>query len=184
MELNIYLWAEGSSGDSDVIVSGGESYTAMITKCERSNQGELGRMSQCNRCVSSMAVLICQFPRKMNSFKELMYLGFRTLLCFSNCKDVGSDFWKKRVLPVMEWCLWYTKMRNSHWRHLFPVSIQCLTLLCNILKRSLTCMKTFAQNHLKHFLSHLHFMDMNIIFGLHLLFFPYFQLFEFIFIPR
>lgn len=109
MELNIYLWAEGGSGDSDLIVSGGESYTAMITKCERSNQGELGRMSQSNRCVSSMAVLICQFPRKMNSFKELMYLGFRTLLCFSNCKDVGSDFWKKCVLLVMEWHLWYVQ---------------------------------------------------------------------------
>lgn len=109
---------------------------------------------------------VCQFPRKMN--KVLRYSHFRVLFCFSNCKDLAYDFWEKRAPLVLRWCLRYRSRQEMAIDIIFFQSrSQCLPLPYDIpARRSLTCLKTSAQNILLHTYI---CMDMNITFILHLL---------------
>lgn len=108
------------------------------------------------RYVSGSLLAAWQLPREMNEVPKESHSG--ALSCFVSCKDLSSDFWKKRALTVLRLCFCYgLRQEMTVDISSFQPHTQCLPLLGDISnRRSLTSLKISAQNHSKHFISHLH----------------------------
>lgn len=102
-----------------------------MIKCRSSNQGEWGGYHWVTGVSQVCLFFTCRLPRNLN--KAPKYSHFRALFCFLNSKDLTSDFWKKRVLPVLGWCLWYGLRQETTVDIIsFQPHSQCLALLGDI----------------------------------------------------